>query len=647
MQKEATFQSTGGVVSDTSVTLGKHEAPQSSLARNRMIPIAIILAIGISLSLISFSSVKTGNNNKIHKNLEELATSYSRIIHYSVDLNMNVLLSVRDMFNASTEVTRKDFANFVSPVLSRLGGIQALEWIPQVLHKNRQALESKAREEGFSEFTFVERQSQGTMVPAENREVYFPVYFVEPVENNLTAVGFDLGSNAKRLEALIQARDTGKPVATSPITLVQESGNEQAFLIFVPIYKSNIEYKNVTARRAALLGFSLGVYRIGDMIEATFGKFSLPYELNYYIFDTSDEAHPKLLYHSDRSENTQQRALTNGDIRNGLHTVRDVKVGGRNWEIVFKPTAGQAGNAPDFAAIAVLLAGLMFTGLISAYIWAELRRTEKVEQLVAQQTNKLTISNQELERSNEELRQFATVASHDLQEPLRNMQAFCGLLQSECGDALDEKGKDYLSRIDGSSQRMGELIRDLLNYSRVSTGGISLSEVELNDVAELALTDLKMQIDECDASIQIADLPAIDADPGQMRQLLQNLVGNAVKYRRKDVPLSVTIDIKNGDGSADESGNQASNWFQLIVRDNGIGFDDQHAERIFGVFQRLHGRHSYVGTGVGLAICRKIVDRHGGTIEARGIPDEGATFIITLPIKQPAWEGEYNANNRY
>ncbi len=227
----------------------------------------------------------------------------------------------------------------------------------------------------------------------------------------------------------------------------------------------------------------------------------------------------------------------------------------------------------------------------------------------------------ELARSNAELEQFASIASHDLQEPLRKVRTFTQQLTVIDSDNLSPKGHDYLERANGAAERMQKLIEDLLKFSRVATHGRPFEPVDLQEVTRGVLGDLELQIERPGAVVRVGELPTVDADPLQMRQLMQNLISNALKFAREGVPPEVAVDASVNDDSV-----------QITVRDNGIGFDPQYAGRIFRVFERLHGRSRYPGTGIGLALCRKIVERHGGRIVAEGEPDAGATFTVTLPV---------------
>ncbi|HYU26186.1 MAG TPA: ATP-binding protein, partial [Thermoanaerobaculia bacterium] len=229
-----------------------------------------------------------------------------------------------------------------------------------------------------------------------------------------------------------------------------------------------------------------------------------------------------------------------------------------------------------------------------------------------------------LEASNRELEDFAYVASHDLQEPLRKIQAFGDRLKAKHAAELAPQGRDYVDRMQAAAKRMQILINDLLSFSRVTTKAQPFVQVDLGVVAREVAHDLELRAHEAGGEISIGALPSIDADPLQMRQLLQNLASNALKFHREGVPPRVEITGELDDGAR----------ARIVVADNGIGFDEKYAERIFTMFERLHGRGSYEGTGIGLAICRKIAERHGGEIAARSTPGHGSTFIVTLPVHQ-------------
>jgi signal transduction histidine kinase len=260
---------------------------------------------------------------------------------------------------------------------------------------------------------------------------------------------------------------------------------------------------------------------------------------------------------------------------------------------------------------------------------------DELEDRVRERTAELTVLNIELERSNRELQDFAFVASHDLQEPLRKIQAFGDRLRTVQGPKFDEQGRDYLDRMSNAAERMHTLINDLLSYSRVTTKAQPFVPTDLNKVVDGVLNDLETRIEQSGGTVNINKLPTIDADAVQMRQLFQNLIANALKFAKSDLPPVVEVRGEVFKGDAVSTGrSMPEEWVRISVADNGIGFDEKYLDRIFTPFQRLHGRNDYEGTGIGLAVCRKIVERHGGSLTAESKPGEGSTFIAVLPVMQ-------------
>jgi PAS domain S-box-containing protein len=254
-------------------------------------------------------------------------------------------------------------------------------------------------------------------------------------------------------------------------------------------------------------------------------------------------------------------------------------------------------------------------------VFKDITERKRVEEAIAQKAAELT-------RSNAELEQFAFVASHDLQEPLRKIQAFGDRLKGKFGGAVAPEAQEYLERMQNASARMRTLINDLLAFSRVIRRTEPFVSVDLAAVTKGVLGDLEVRIEKSGAKIHVGELPVIEADPMQMHQLLLNLLSNALKFQPPGgIPV---ITVRSRTFSA-LSGEQ---FCEIAVGDNGIGFEEKYLEKMFAVFQRLHGRSEYEGTGVGLAVCRRITDRHHGTITAKSRLGKGATFVVTLPLRQ-------------
>jgi two-component system sensor kinase FixL len=248
----------------------------------------------------------------------------------------------------------------------------------------------------------------------------------------------------------------------------------------------------------------------------------------------------------------------------------------------------------------------------------------------------------ELERSNQELEQFAYVASHDLQEPLRKIRTFSDRLLMKQAEKLDDDGRESLERMQSAARRMQSLIDGLLSLSRVTTRGQTFEPVDLSALATDIATELDEKIAQSQGRVELGKLPTIQADPMQMRQLLQNLIVNGLKFHREGVPPVVKVSGRYAHGAEERKPGQspADERCRIVVEDNGIGIEEKYAERIFGIFQRLHPRDVYEGTGIGLALCRRIAERHGGTIEVHGVPGEGCTFEIVLPVARPKRKAE-------
>lgn len=269
--------------------------------------------------------------------------------------------------------------------------------------------------------------------------------------------------------------------------------------------------------------------------------------------------------------------------------------------------------------------------LLSKEIEIRKEAQENLELKVAERTKELSDKNEELELRNHELQQFAWVVSHDLKEPLRKIETFIKIIK-ERYLVKDEKANDYVYRTVRSAQRMGHLITDLLDYSRLSSDVVP-ERVNLNVVIQEVLSDFDYLTEQKQAVIQIEDLPVITAVPSQMRQLFQNLVGNSLKFTKPDIAPVINITSQRiAEKDFNSEANLQGNYFRITVKDNGIGFNEIYLDKIFKIFQSLNDRNSYEGTGIGLAIAKKIIEKHNGLITAKSQEGSGATFIIVLPV---------------
>jgi PAS domain S-box-containing protein len=301
------------------------------------------------------------------------------------------------------------------------------------------------------------------------------------------------------------------------------------------------------------------------------------------------------------SDHERVRDFIQGVLETGepvAYDIQSVAVTGPQWYVVKVGPIRDAGRIVGFTMITTDVSSLKKTQL-------------RLEQ-----------SLRELARSNQELESFASVASHDLRAPLRRIETFGERLKSTAGPELGPESRDFLDRILATTARMRRLIDDLLTFARVTSRSQPFVRVELGTLVREVLADLEVTIEQTGGRVTVGELPALEGDPTQLRQLFQNLLSNALKFRREDVPPRISIEASVDAGAQ---------RLELRVQDNGIGFEERQRERIFNLFERLNPTEKYEGSGLGLAICRRIVERHGGTIEARSSPGNGATFTVTLP----------------
>ena len=309
-----------------------------------------------------------------------------------------------------------------------------------------------------------------------------------------------------------------------------------------------------------------------------------------------------------------------------------MEIPGRQWSLIITPTSAFLADQDAWEAWVVLAGGLLVTALLIAYLITVIKHSAKTQRLADQLQQSsdyvLGISQdlekqaQELVRSNQELEQFAHIASHDLQEPLRMVSGYTQLLERRYKDKLDSDANEFIGYAVDGAKRMQTQINDLLAYSRVTTQGKSFVATDCSNIYDIAVGNLAASIEESGALVTRDYLPTLPADPTQLVSVFQNLIGNGIKYHGEQPPQIHVSAVESGD-----------EWV-FSFKDNGIGIESDFIERIFVIFYRLHSKNEYPGTGIGLAICKRVVERHGGRIWVESEPQKGSTFYLTLPLNQ-------------
>lgn len=587
--------------------------PRDVWARFRPPPLAWALLFGLlGLTVVGVGQLRQSSQRQVELERERRVAGLASRLLLTLRHHVSAVEAIADFRSASMRIDRDEFARFVAQPLKRGAHVQAFEWIPRVPAEERKAIERRAREGGLSGYR-IRRWSYGAGFVAGETSwstEYYPVFHVEPLRGNESAVGIDLGSHPTRRAALERARDTGRVVATEPIELAQATGAHAGILVFAPSY-SRPGLETISERREHLLGFGLGVFRVEDLV-----RTSLP------------EA-------ESRRSTVRLRDVTNGDfvlyseprfdeLGAEAHRSRDLEVGGRRWVLdVHSPDTEVFRDQPLF-----LLGGVLVSLLAFGLVVSISDRHRRVEALVAERTAELEAATAVLEqakcgleKSNRELQQFARVASHDLKTPLRHVGSFSQLLAAELGDELGDDAQLYMDHVLGGVRRMEALIDGLLDLSRAQARHVAFEPVDLERCLDIVRGQLDPSLVES-GTVTSGELPTVQGDAVQLMQLLINLVTNGLKYR-SERPPRVHLSASR----------QAEQW-QVVVEDNGIGVEHAHREQVFELFRRLHGPGEYPGSGIGLAICQRVVERHGGRIWVEGRPGGGSRFIFTLPVHE-------------
>jgi signal transduction histidine kinase len=567
----------------------------------------LVACFVLVVTLFYYSS--TAENRRMRSEFQFRQRPISAAIVREIERATSAVVALASFFRASEVVESDEFETFAQETLDQRPGVRALEWGPLVRRSDRAEAEFKARARGAEGFEITELDGSGTLVRAGDRDQYFPVTYVQPREENARALGYDLASDPIRSTTIRAAIAEGVPTVTERIQLVQDSNTTWSVLILVPVYAHGSRPPaTIEERQHRIEGLTIGVLNLTTLVEQAIKRLD-DTGLVIEVLDLSAEGDAQRLY----GEQAPHPAI---DPESLLWSEA-----GRQWEI----RVGSSGPPTRiWSAWYVLAGGLIFTGLFGAFLLELATRQIHIERLVALRTRELARANDELQRSNLELQRFAHVASHDLREPLRTIGSYAQLLD-ESASELESEHRKLLERVVAAARRMQALVDDLLALSRVEGSAAARVSIPLERLVALALENLKPAIDAAHAHIEVGELPTVTCDSSQIVQLLQNLIANAVKFHREGMAPYITV-----------QGRKVGSTFEIAVKDNGIGIAPEHHEKVFEMFERLHGRERYGGTGIGLAICRRIVDRHGGRIWLESSTEGGSVFRFTLPA-----EGEW------
>lgn len=720
-------------------TSGIRRRPPLTTHNNLVAALVFLAGAVISLGAMRFADDwrERGLRSEFHYLAELHAASFER----EIEVNLEAIRGLRRFLKAAPEVSQRQFDLYAAPLEDRLDSIQALEWVLRVPHAQRPSFEAGARAGGQPDFRISERDANGHLVAAGQREEYFPVYYLSPLEENKAVLGFDLASDPLRRPALEQARDTGELTASASVSLVQDTSHRPGFLVYAPLYSGRVT--SLEQRRAALQGFAMGVYFIGDIFRDAMHKSQLSRsDITLRIRDVTTQARDELLF-SHLAESWES-----GDP--GMEYQRKLNVAGRQWLFTARPTQAYLAAHQNATPLAVLLAGLAISAMLAAYLAHMLNRQQTIRRQVQDRTRELAASEsrnravvdtavnpiitmdargtvrsfnpaaerdfgyladevigrnvnmlmpepyhsahdgylsrymasgdphiigigrevvarrkdgslfpmdlavgesrvegetlfvgmivditlrkqaeqslldskEQAERANRMKSEFVNMMSHELRTPLTVILGYLPLLKHADKMPPAEMIVGMAQDIQASGDHLLHLINDLLDLSKIEAGKLELrpESFALGEVVKEVLDRLRLKaqergIDLVDASGTVS----VRADPLRLRQILINLVGNAIKFTEGG---SITIEARALEDRA-----------EIKVVDTGIGIPEADLPEIFDKFRQVDSSSTRKagGTGLGLAITKSLVELHGGAITVDSRPDEGSTFTFTLP----------------
>ncbi|MBT5459117.1 MAG: hypothetical protein HOK82_21160 [Rhodospirillaceae bacterium] len=599
-----------------------------SVTRSRKLVVTSGLVCLFVLAGVAFFAAKLQSHEQKRLEFQAQSNQIADQFRRDSELHISVLASTGQFLRAPGDVSFALFSTFTEEFFTRYPGIHALSWNPKIAHARRHDFENRLRAQGYPDFQIKDLMPGRRLVVAPPHPVYFPVTYIVPYEANSVVHGHNTyavneASGDQRRRALDKARDTGDTVTTSRISVVQAS-DQHALLVYHPVFNNALQVGDLAWRRQHLAGYTVGVFLIPNMLAAT-QKVADQLNIHFTLHDSGASVEKQFLYDSRTPDH--KKAIPVATVETyGLRSFGNIEFAGRTFQMSFVPSAGYLASTQNWYLWAVLVGALLFTGLVGVILLIVTAQTAVVGRAVTEKTAELRLAEQqlrkhsdELSQTNEQLESFSYMASHDLQEPVRKLVSFSEFLEKDLGTDIPTRAKDDLDQIVDAAKRMQTLTLDLLALSRAGQDDIDLRPIAVTQCVDDVLHTLAIRIEEAGARIDRDDLPEVMADSTLMFQLYQNLLSNALKFRAPDRELVIRLTAERQGGH-----------LVLGVQDNGIGIEPVYFEQIFAPFKRLHSRSSYNGTGIGLAICRRAVERHGGRIWVEPVTDGGAHFRFTL-----------------
>jgi signal transduction histidine kinase len=582
----------------------------------RMAP-ALLLATLLVMTAVATYAAAARLHDRERDQLADDTQATVAAIDRRMDDYGQILRGAAGLYNASHSVTYQEFHDFFADqdVLQRFPGVQTIGSASYVPRAGLAAYTKRTREQIAATHLIHARFAPYPPLAHDAQEALISDHLEPPPTDNRT-FGLNFLSEPNRRRAALLARRTGRPAATAPIGFARMPGSSLGIDLMVPIYGGP---PSETGSPREWAGVVYAAFRLDNLLRGILGTDATVADLE--VYDLGPAA-------TVPAATGITRAAVPFDLRPGRasrkrdadHTrVETLEVAGRRWAVAYTRAGPGLTTGERAVPWGIAIAGILVSLLAAALLRTLATARRRAVRLAESMTVELREREVQLRASNEELEHFAYLASHDLQEPLRTITSYVGLLESRLGSKLDERERSWLGFVSEGAGRMSQLITDLLEYSRTGRAREDDgSAVALDDAWDLAVANLQHAIADTGATVQRTELPTVQARPREMTSMLQNLIGNGLKYRGEAAPVvRARAEQHNG------------RW-EIAISDNGIGIEPRFHERVFGLFQRLHTTEEYPGTGMGLAIVKKIVESNGGSVRVESTPGEGSTFIVTL-----------------
>lgn len=610
--------------------------------------VVLVLCIGFVLSLVGFAVSRGWEQNRIQDSFERNAESAIGQVERNIQSNLSTLTDLARYFSENPNIGREEFSEFVAPYLEEHSGLYALQWVPRVRQSQRTAYEEQAELDGHTGFEFTERKGGGQVVSAKDRDEYFPVYFVEPFEENNEVFGYDVASNPLQRKLLDAARDSGSQIATGTEPLVPQRRDLLGVFVISPVYLKGAPTESEEERRDNLRGFTIAALRVSDIVGSALQEVDNAW-MDIYLYDDSDPTGSNFLHAhaaSSRNRRTGSFERRKWELVRGPHIAETINVAGRTWSVLAVPIPGYVQQARTWMPWGILLCGLIFTGVAALVVlivpqpFALFRRKkskESPQQKIAEPAKepeetqpaeyekrveqlRTNLERQQAETERKHLQERLTQTQSELQEltdivaqsvslPLRSIHASLNQLDIQ---------EDHVKTLQARLSRVNGALDRVIEFSGVGQRDLSpLEDIDLQELIDSiahALDPQAKTIIETDS-----DLPRVHARRIHLQQIFEYLLGRAIAaVGPKEASVQVESDVRSG------------RW-KCWVKDNGNPIPPQYVDGIFDIGSLGGADWAKDSYTAGLPVVKKVVEFYSGSIKVESSDSEGTVFVMSFP----------------